>query len=759
MANPLIDKMFLRQLDEFPLREIYAKIIALDNNEFPREEIQGRATGGSVNLDGTSAVRRTCSLTLLADNLDLRDYYWGLNNKFKLEIGMKNFINSNYADIIWFPQGVYIITQFNTSQNATGYTISISGKDKMVLLNGEVGGKIHANSTRFDIIEEYDKDGNRSEIKIPIKEIIQQLIHEYGNEPMHNIIINDIDDYGIELLEYRGDSPAYMTIDAISGLPIKFSTKFKSNSKYKIIDFAQNLGAFISALDESDQNKESIADAVSNGTFVFDPMVSNAFMRLKRPTYFSAGDRPYSVAKINFGDTAGYRLTELTYPGELVVSAGETITGVLDKFKTMLNDFEYFYDINGRFIFQRKPIYVNQSWSPLKSDFMENRGGQTEKYAESMVDISPFSYQFEDNKLLTQISNTPNFSNIKNDFSIWGKRKTMSGAEVPIHLRFAIQKKPIIYRKISDAGEYPKGTLFINESVQGINTIESQADISKANIDTLNERAKRTNDLLQSILQTSDIKEAEGITGIVQTDWRELIYQMAIDYRNQHYQHDFESRLSRLHNFLYLNGKTGYEQYYVDMEAFWRQIYNPSKRNEDGYNEWGWNKDIEENPQGLNFWIDFLDTDGEISKYSVDAIGDRAQIVNNDKIQAIYYKDTPLVIFYNSNSNKAVDTNREKTGYSYIPINNIESLFSISSQGQTAKDELDNQLQNYTFANEAISLTSLPIYYLEPNTRIQIKSDEDRNLNGEYIISRITLPLTYNGTMNISATKDPQTLL
>ena len=33
-----------------------------------------------------------------------------------------------------------IITSFNTSQSTNNYTISISGKDKMCLLNGEVSG-------------------------------------------------------------------------------------------------------------------------------------------------------------------------------------------------------------------------------------------------------------------------------------------------------------------------------------------------------------------------------------------------------------------------------------------------------------------------------------------------------------------------------------------------------------------------------------------------------------------------------------------
>jgi hypothetical protein len=48
-----------------------------------------------------------------------------------LEIGVKNNIDSKYPNIVWFPQGVYLITGFNTNQTVNNYTISISGKDKM----------------------------------------------------------------------------------------------------------------------------------------------------------------------------------------------------------------------------------------------------------------------------------------------------------------------------------------------------------------------------------------------------------------------------------------------------------------------------------------------------------------------------------------------------------------------------------------------------------------------------------------------------
>ena len=53
---------------------------------------------------------------------------------------------------------------------------------------------------------------------------------------------------------------------------------------------------------------------------------------------------------------------------------------------------------------------------------------------------------------------------------------------------------------------------------------------------------------------------------------------------------------------------------------------------------------------------------------------------------------------------------------------------------------------------DTITITSLPIYYLNPNTRISVK-DDNSGINGEYIISRITIPLTYNGTMSITGVK------
>ena len=249
--NPLLDKNFLYELNQFRQKEIYARIIALNFDEYPLEQIEGKVTGGSLNIDGSSAVRRTCNLSLIAKDVNISDFYWSVSNKFILEIGLKNQINANYPEIIWFHQGLFVITSFNVSLTNNSYNISISGKDKMCLLNGDLGGNLSAsvdfgkidtytnsyevvkfeNTSTFEankyysyngkeyVIETDEYDAEKTYYKkntlliqedLKLKDIIREAVHVYGKEMYHNIVINDLDNYGLELLEYRGDSPLYL---------------------------------------------------------------------------------------------------------------------------------------------------------------------------------------------------------------------------------------------------------------------------------------------------------------------------------------------------------------------------------------------------------------------------------------------------------------------------------------------------------------------------------------------------------------------
>lgn len=82
----------------------------------------------------------------------------------------------------------------------------------------------------------------------------------------------------------------------------------------------------------------------------------------------------------------------------------------------------------------------------------------------------------------------------------------------------------------------------------------------------------------------------------------------------------------------------------------------------------------------------------------------------------------------------------------------MRNLFTISSKGKSAKEKVDELLYAHSYCIESINISSVPVYHLEPNNRIFVKDDNSK-IDGEYIVDRITIPLTYNGMMTITATK------
>lgn len=958
----LYEEDFLLALYTQKNRELYARIISLDINELPVQQIEGKITGGSINVDGDSNIRRTCNLSMVTKDISIDNYYWGIETKIKLEVGLKNNLKNKYApsslypEVAWFPQGIFILNSFNTSIGINNINISLSGKDKMCLLNGELGGQIfasvdfgteeyqekqlvkstesfadstslmsnkyyykyndntltpiYASQTEYGFIpdekgrwikignkyekikedeeeeenipgkqkyslyklltdpreafEEYSiqKDENNNYVlnsnpaliattldefnesifstenpplykikayrnekynnddegvnknyyqlkkpfvesdfdnqitvyglkdlyeigyqysikQIPLEKIIREAVHTYAKEPYHNIIINDLSKYALEQLSYKGNKTLY-------------ALRETETKHFSQIFFEHNL-------------PEEIQSAINAEGFKFDTLVTEFTGDSPEETsIITIGNKDYTVAKIEYGDDVGYRITELTYNGDLISSIGETLTSVLDKIKQMLGNFEYFYDIDGRFIFQAKKNYVNTAWSQLT-----NNGD--EKYVTYANDIENkrISFNFEGNYLISALSNTPVLSNVRNDYSVWGKRKGISGAEIPIHARYAIDKKPVRYKALS-------GIVYVSAAAGQ----EDRED------------------------------------GDFEVDWRELIYQMAYDYFQgagcsvdsplfdlsgnvvltdpDHFLYEVGRRNPKY----YPTGITGYEQYYTDMEGFWRQLYNPqyvpqliytpgeyqettipddnvyvktkkwidrklsdvqvdyffspniytneninSQIDEIGdneellkiYNKYKvddfqkyWNIAVFEAPETLNFWIEFLDEGDELQQFSIPVIGHRSKTVNEDKASAIIFREVPDLIIVDKDKQileneelsegLIAELRLEQSGYTFINIpQGYGQFFTISYRAKSVKNAVDELLYQYSYCVENISITALPIYTLQPNTRIYV-CDSETKINGEYIVSKFTIPLTYNGTMSITAVKAPERL-
>ena len=712
-------KQFLLDLDKVKVKTIYAHITALRFDESPIETIEGRVTQGSINLDGDSAVRRTCSLTIVANEFDYSNYLWGMNTKFKLEIGVKNTINSAYPDIIWFKQGTYLISSFNTSRSTSSFTISIQGKDKMCQLNGEVSGSLNA-SIDFGTIQEQDSNGNLRIYKIPVKDIIKNVVHQYAGEPLHNIIINDIEDYGLELLEYRYDVPMYLyrEIDSsiFTNITLNGDTPCIAYKKRAVVNGEDIYSDQISGISKfSDLKTEHLEMLVEPG------------MGTSNPAYVQASGKMWHIAKVETGQTAGYRLTDLTYPGDLIGNIGESVTSILDKIKNMLGEFEYFYDLDGRFVFQRKQSFVNTLWSPAQNNSEDK--SQDEAYYESFATSSASTYEFSEGELITAFNNNPNIANMRNDYSIWGERNGISGAKIPVHMRYAIDTKPTQYTSL------------------GIELTKKDGSFTDDGLKINNYNLKHGTALTGQVSQVYKI----GVC-----DWREIIYQMARDYNKYaHVFDDFELRVAQANEGLYPSGRTGYEQYYIDLASFWRELYDPNTDSEDYYTADEahpyWNKNVYEHPELLNFWFDFLDTEGELQQYNVKNVGSRTKPINDTNVKSIYFRETPNIIFIKDQQEQS-----GVSGYKYIQIQD-DSMFTVSSQGQSAKNKLDALLYQHGYCTETATITTVPIYHLQPNIRVYV-FDSKTKLNGDYIISKISIPLTYNGTMSLTATKAAEAL-
>jgi hypothetical protein len=60
--------------------------------------------------------------------------------------------------IVWFECGTYFISSANLSVSVSGATISLIAKDKMVQLDGSVGGTFPASVTFHEYEEVYTED-------------------------------------------------------------------------------------------------------------------------------------------------------------------------------------------------------------------------------------------------------------------------------------------------------------------------------------------------------------------------------------------------------------------------------------------------------------------------------------------------------------------------------------------------------------------------------------------------------------------------
>lgn len=362
---------------------------------------------GTINLNGQSTLQRSCSLTLHIPKEDAegQEYYvpdWAIKTQFKIETCMK-LDDTEPSDMDWQSQGIYVITSFSKSESVQSYTLSLSGKDKMCLLNGDLGGHFGA-QIDFGTIETEKDDGSIIIDHIPVKTIINNLLCVYGNEKKQNIAINDIPEVGYELWEYVGREPLYLFYDTIDKKVINMTL----DQNYQLVPCV---------IDEETGNVTTLPNInINNSDIIYRTNQKLLLKSNENSTKFKWGSKIIEVIRILQDEVAGYHQTSLVYAGELIADATNTVTNILDKIVQMLGEYEYFYDVDGKFIFQKKHTYITDGNTPIT-----------------------YAAEFANKELITQITDNVAINQVKNDFTIWATR---ASDQLPIHARIAIDKKP-----------------------------------------------------------------------------------------------------------------------------------------------------------------------------------------------------------------------------------------------------------------------------------------------------------------------------
>ena len=637
----LKDSVFLKKFDELKLKEQYVKLIVLTFDEMPIQEIQGKVIGGNLTLDGSSGMRRTGNLSMIADEYenDLTDtkHLLSINKKVEVLIGFVNTTDEyTEYDMLWFPQGTYVIISPNISHNNSGVNISLTLHDKMALLNGECGGTLPASVT-FNEIEDIDEDGNIQVTEPTIYQIIQELVNHFGGEQLGKIIISDIDNKIKKVMKWTGSTPLYLYQE-----PAADGTIYNSFS--------------------TNYNELAARQAQGYGT----------------------------IREFSYGQDIGYILTDFIYPGELVGNAGDTVVTILDQIKNTLGNYEYFYDVDGNFRFQEIKNYLNTSYSTFLINEMN-----ADNY---LVDYTSgeSAYTFEDANIIQSYSNSPQYQQIKNDFLVWGKRTSIDGKDVPIRYHLAIDSKPTIGNSYK--------VFFFTDPDDGITKAKKPVEFSsKSNFPDKGEAGNYYYAADTDIIYkwATDAKAYEQTPYTIETI-------KATDYRTELYMAGVASEPFGLDS----------NYYYTELKNEWPKLYD--MRNQKFF------EGVIDQPSDIDFFLDFIDTPTAISEFSVQNIGRRTTTLVDDSINCIFEPDNPDIVIIEAGSENADSIQREcearKQEYAQVR-SEIYAMLLNGGALRSAYDEIKKELYQYTNYNEQISLTTLPIYYLEPNVRITVRDN------------------------------------
>lgn len=800
---------FFYKIDKSLNQRQYIRITLLNWAEKPLKEVQGIVTNGSLTKDGSSSVRRTMTLTV---NLDGGEYDatsldmdFSLNKKVFVELGVKNDTDEwTQYPILWFPQGVFFINKASMSSSASSsVSLTLNLRDKMSMLNGDVGGIIPA-STIFDSIDTQSSTGQFISQKVTVYELIENVVNHFGNEDLCNIVIEDVDLKIRRVVRWTAENVLYLV-------------KTYENGVFKY---------YTATIEKPGENAD--------------------FIEVKQ------------------GDDCGYVYDDFVYTSDLTLNAGSKVTDVLDKIVSYLGNYEYFYDEFGIFHFREIKNYVNTTYATTaikdmtKNSYLMNTTVSKSSYAFSdgtniinissnpsydnikndyiieglrkstvsdvsypvryhlaIDEIPPKTYWNEDKKAFTYppregvvlykdastgqikacfpkvynsnpkeigeaeadavpLPEIGTLDTIYYDKSFKYQAKGVDGEEG----RYQNDKKdigkllyyvrvPVTYKEetdpSSDYNGFYKPDTFKNVMVSG----------KDGKVEKLTSASSNT---IKIFTKDPSTAGGEGLKGGKDykynyepyykyepscAKWNGEGYEkldvVAVHGKDNPYvAEDWRTELYLQGEYARVNG-TDKGYYFEELSAGWTQIYDLEKQQFIG-------DDDKKNPVTLasltdgNMFLDFIDAGtSSLGEYAVSAIGRRSDVIVDNDVNCLFQPNIPDIVFVdaekNTESGGKIAQELESKGERWsIAPKEIYSALATGGYKNGAFDRIKYELYLHTGYQRTLSITAIPAFYLEPSIRVSVK-DKTTNTYGDYIVKSVTYTLGTGSTMTVNATE------
>lgn len=363
------DKKLIRQ----HVLNIRIKIDVYDRTENYIDTIVCGLVSGNCNVDANSDIRRTASFVLIphkkVNTLIEEDSLIWINRNIVLSIGIQRHRNDEYT---YYQQGKYLIQTYDSTYDVTTNQLTLNCADWTSKLDGTKNGQLGALVTSFPAYKEYyegaednyyfdtvsysggifsvNLDGYNS-YKSGVYMVIKVPSDNIGNDRFR---VNNLEAIEItDLLSSRRIGPGVM----------------KGGYIYTLLITSGNTAALTNQIP-----LEEVYDGVPLNYYIIRDGVITALERLGDIKEYNIDDiGEYQGMPQYNPDYIEYRKQNPLWnniPYDLEFSVGDTVLSILNSFRDLYPNYEFFFDENGVYVAQMVPSSEEDDvW--LDNDFLQ----------------------------------------------------------------------------------------------------------------------------------------------------------------------------------------------------------------------------------------------------------------------------------------------------------------------------------------------------------------------------------------------------